>query len=312
VGYSKRKAEIPVKLSELIAQNLSISASALSDDKEMSREIQKHLVRLGVLDPPVDGDFGPASLFAFREFLRAAGAGSTAAMVDAPLAKKLVETDALFPVDAKTANLANAIWKAALDKQYWLARAPGYVNIVYVEGANTDGSANDNRPNQFNDLRLVLSIRNGKPAILGKWDATTEPGKFYTEHPLNPLGAARIAFGQYKAWVVGIHGSGAGAHEALVQRGVIKVHRDLNKDYKRDASDPIDTGASFAVNQHWGYDLPPTDIGKASAGCLVGRTKAGHRSFMAIVKEDPRYKVNNGYRFMTAILAASDIQPYLS
>ena len=34
-----------MKLSELIARNLSISASALSDDKEMSREIQKHRKR---------------------------------------------------------------------------------------------------------------------------------------------------------------------------------------------------------------------------------------------------------------------------
>lgn len=301
-----------MKLVAFIAKKQTISTSALSDDRELSRDLQKQLIRLGILDPPADGDFGPASMFALREFMRAVRpGGEVSPTLDPELAARLVQPEPLFPSDARAATLANAIWNAMGDKQYWLARAPGYVNIVYVEGAAADGSPNDNAPNSFNDLRVALTLRNGKPAILGKWEATTEPGKFYTDHPMHPSGAARIAFGQYKAWVAGTHGSGAGAHESLVQRGVIRVHRDLNRDFQRDDSDPVDTGASFGVNQHWGYDLPLADIGKASAGCLVGRTRAGHRSFMSIVKADPRYTVNNGYRFMTAVLAAADLQPYL-
>jgi hypothetical protein len=299
-----------MKLTGLIESKTAISVSTLSDDKELSRDLQKHLIRLGVLDPPFDGMFGPASVFAGRQFIRLVN-GDKIPVLDFQLAGQLVDAvpETLLPVETGR-NLAGAIWNAMIGKKYWLARIPGYVNIVYLEGANGDGTPNANKPNGFNDLRIALTVQDGKPVVLGKWEATTEPGKFYTENPMNPMGAARIAFGQYKAWSVGTHGSAGGAHQALVQCGEIRVHRDLNKDFKRD-NDAVDTGSSFAVNQHWGYDLPVEDIGRASAGCLVGRTREGHKKFMSILKEDPRFKANNGYRFMTAILTAQDIQPFL-
>ena len=37
--------------------------------------------------------------------------------------------------------------------------------------------------------------------------------------------------------------------------GVIKVHRDLNKDYKR-VGDFVEEADSVAVNQHWGMIIP--------------------------------------------------------
>lgn len=300
-----------MKLAGLIEKKAKIEISTLSDDKELSRDIQKQLSRLGILDPPPDGDFGPASLQAGRQFVRLV-AGDTMPTLDFRLAQQLVDADpaTLLPVTPGR-NLAGAVWQAMEAKKYWLARVPGYVNIVYIEGANRDGSPNPNRPNQFNDLRLAMTVQDGAPALLGLWEATTEPGKFFTENPMNPKGAARIALGQFKAWVVGTHGSAGGAHEALVQRSVIQVHRDLNRDFRRD-NDAVDTGSSFAVNQHWGFDMPVEDIGKASAGCLVGRTKEGHRKFMALIKEDPRFKASNGYRFMAAVLTAQDLAPFLA
>ena len=120
-------------------------------------------------------------------------------------------------------------------------------------------------------------------------------------NPTNPRGAARIEFGQYDAWQVGMH---RGNHEALVQTGgEVTVCRDLNKDGVR-TGDKRDTG-SFGINQHWGYDLPEVD--RASAGCLVGQSKTGHKDFMAIVKSDPRYKANRKYVFSTAVLPESDV-----
>jgi hypothetical protein len=53
--------------------------------------------------------------------------------------------------------------------------------------------------------------------------------------------------------------------------------------------------------------VPKTDIRKASAGCLVGRTNAGHRDFMRMCKADPRFASSNGYRFVTAVLTAAQI-----
>src|SRR5262249_33063880 len=145
------------------------------------------------------------------------------------------------------------------------------------------------------------AMRDGK--IVGLWEATTEPGKRYVVNPINSKGAARIAFGQYTAWQVGLHRND---HEALIQTGgPVTLFRDANKDNKRDG-DAQDTGF-FGINQHWGYDLPASDIGGASAGCLVGRTTAGHREFMAVVKSDPRYISNHAFVFSTAIIPASEI-----
>jgi hypothetical protein len=78
-------------------------------------------------------------------------------------------------------------------------------------------------------LRMVIAVeKGGKATVLGNWEATTEPGRHYTEVKLlNPLGAARIAFGQYRAWKVGIHRND---HEALRQTRDITVYRDANRD----------------------------------------------------------------------------------
>ena len=67
---------------------------------------------------------------------------------------------------------------------YEIFQGSGQYNIVYVEGMYPDGSVNQDLPNQFNDIRLVIEILNGKPKIVGgPWEATSEPGKKYTIRP---------------------------------------------------------------------------------------------------------------------------------
>lgn len=177
-------------------------------------------------------------------------------------------------------------------------------NIVYIEGMNPNGTSNDDAPNQFNDIRTVIAFENDEPIILGIWEGTTEPGKRYTLKPMNPKGAARIAFGQYEAWQIGLHGNSE-PHEALIQVKPITVWRDLNKDFIR-PGDKKDYGL-FGINQHWGYDLPRTDIGLASAGCLVGRTRQGHRDFMRLIKRDKRYQSNTKFIFTTTVIPGNEL-----
>ena len=198
-------------------------------------------------------------------------------------------------------DLAHLVVAAMERKGYQVDRGPGEVNIVYVEGMNPDGTANADEANKWNDLRLLIRFEGGEPRIIGEWAATTEPGRYWTENPMSPLGAARIEFGQYRSWQVGMHRNN---HEALVQTGgEVTVCRDLNKDGQR-TGDKRQTG-EFGINQHWGYDQQEVD--KASAGCLVGQSKDGHRQFMALVKSDPRYQANRKYVFATAVLAESDV-----
>lgn len=177
-------------------------------------------------------------------------------------------------------------------------------NIIYIEGMDDTGNVNEDSPNVFNDLRLVIGFNNSTPVIEGAWPATTEPGFWYTDNPMNADGAARIAFGQYRSWQIGIHGN-SDPHEALVQVADVKVHRDYNRDMVR-LDDAIDEGL-FGINQHWGYDMPIDDIGLASAGCLVGRTRNGHRKFMKLIKSNPRYLADADFIFTTAILDGSKL-----
>jgi hypothetical protein len=221
-----------------------------------------------------------------------------------------VRAAALAMAGGKTAPigpLAGRIVAAMRAAGYQIDTRPGEINIVYVEGMGPDGTANDNAPNRFNDLRVVLRRVDAGWELAGCWEATTEPSRHWTRSPMNPAGAARIAFGQHQAWRVGFHPSGRSRpHEALVQTGgPVTVHRDGNRDGKR-AGDQLDTGW-FGINQHWGYDLPAGDLGQSSAGCLVGRTREGHRAFMALVKSDPRRVADPAHVFATTVLPASAV-----
>ncbi|MFN7568004.1 MAG: glycoside hydrolase family protein [Microcystis sp.] len=205
-------------------------------------------------------------------------------------------------------DLASRIIKYMKTKGYQVFTNPREYNIVYVEGMNPNGTLNDDRPNEFNDLRMVIEFKNGKPEIVGSWEATTEPGDKYTYSPQNPNGAARIKFGQYQAWIKAWHPmpKSSKSHEALFQTQPIEVYRDSNKDFRRDG-DRIQKGI-FGINQHWGYDLPKNAISGASAGCLVGRTKQGHKEFMAIIKQDKRYLSDPNYVFYTTVIPGDDLE----
>jgi hypothetical protein len=262
--------------------------------------IQSVLINCGYLDPPADGAYGPATKWALAKLGEHAGLGASE-VVTPELRTALYQARPL-PL-APGDDLAGKIVKAMQKNNYWVARHPDCVNIVYVEGMDPDGSANDNRNNVFNDLRVVFHVQeNGVPVIVDRWDATTEPSRRWTLRPMNPDGAFHIKFGQYKAWIHGWHHT----HEALVQAGEIEGYRDPHKTFKRDFNYPV-RGSNFAVNQHWGYDLSHDDMGNSSAGCLVGRSTQGHRRFISIVLGDPRYKANPAYRFMTAVMPAGDV-----
>jgi peptidoglycan hydrolase-like protein with peptidoglycan-binding domain len=203
-------------------------------------------------------------------------------------------------------DLAHLVIAAMERKGYQIDRGPGEVNIVYVEGMNLDGTPNHNEANKWNDLRLLIRFEGGEPNIIGKWVATTEPGRYSTFHPSDPSkGVARIEFGQYRAWQVGMHGIGRrSSHEGLRQdAGTVTVCRDLNKDGSRQG-DKRETG-EFYINQHSGYNQ--SEVEGASAGCLVGQSVPGHERFMELVKSDPRYKADRMHVFVTAILPASDV-----
>jgi len=168
--------------------------------------------------------------------------------------------------------------------------------IIYVEGMDVDGRLNSDAPNQFNDIRCIFN----KERCVDVWTATCEPGAYYTNRPMNPNGAFRIAFGYHKdAWEIGLHGY-SNPHEALVQIREVEGFRDYNRDGFRTGD--LKVKGLFGINQHWGYDLPMDDVGTASAGCLVGRSTIGHEQFMA-------YCRNSGLnKFSTIVLPGNELK----
>ncbi|HAJ60428.1 MAG TPA: peptidoglycan-binding protein [Cyanobacteria bacterium UBA8543] len=298
-----------MKLQDILAKDLKYTPEGIASDKELATQIQSRLITLELLDPPADGKFGPISSAALKEFQTLTKCNEVG-QLGAATAKKLIEAkveDLPTPQLKLGDDLASRIIKYMQLKGYEITQGVQKYNIVYVEGMNSNGTLNDNDPDSFNDRRMVIQILDGIPAIIGNWEATTQPGSYYTENPMNPeKGAAIIRLGQYKSWQVGVHyGSGSDPHEALVQAASITVYRDANQDSQR-PGDKTDTGL-FDINQHWGFDLPYNNVYYASAGCLVGRTRTGHREFMSLIKKDRRYQINRNYLYYTAVISGSDL-----
>jgi hypothetical protein len=284
----------------------TIPIAALGGDAELARHLQTQLTEHGFLDPPADGKFGPVSNWALGEFADRKGLSMGAGLTPQLAAALLDTAHQVLPPVAASGAWFDRVIAYMRAKEYWICRHPGAQNIIYLEGANPDGTLNDDKPNRFNDLRVVFTLNESGVPIIQTWEGTTEPGTYWTNNPMSTLGAARIAFSQYKSWIVGTHHAGKpSAHEALVQVEPLLVYRDLNRDFER-TGDQTELGL-FAINQHWGYDAPKDDLGQTSAGCLVGRTRAGHVQFMTRLKADPRYRANHAYRFMTAVMPANEV-----
>jgi GH24 family phage-related lysozyme (muramidase) len=299
-------------LQKVVVEQRRLSPDQIASSKTLAIEVQELLIPLDLLDAPADGKFGPISTAALLEFQKIVpGLSPEHGVLGPKTAEKLLEASpADFQPKLHLSNdLPSRILKYMKDRKYRIFSREKEYNIVYVEGMNVDGTLNDDLPDQFNDVRMVIECQAGVPKIVGCWQGTTEPGKHYTFNPISAYaathGAARIKFGQYKAWRVDTHGTQS-PHEALVQYGEIEVYRDYNRDMER-VGDKVDRGSEFAINQHSGYDHPKNEIYTASAGCLVGREWSGHEEFMQLIKKDRRYVLNSSYMFYTTIIPGDQL-----
>ncbi|MBD1867815.1 peptidoglycan-binding protein [Cyanobacteria bacterium FACHB-471] len=291
-----------MKLETFVGKSDKLLMNAITAEKLLSAQIQERLISLALLDPPADGKFGPISIAALKNFQARVGLEQQD-FLDGPTAEKLLRAKPVSNSQVNNFQISNSLASRVIQymqrKNYKIFHGNQRYNIVYIEGMDLDGTLNNDKPNAFNDLRLVIEIVNGVPKLVGKWEATTEPGKKYTLKPMSVRGAARIKFGQYKAWQMGFHRRDK-RHPALVQAGKIPVHRDLNKDYSR-AGDLVEIGL-FGVNQHHGYSASRNDVGGHSAGCLVGRSIEEHNQFIKLIRRDQRYLANRAYMFETTII----------
>ena len=261
-----------------------------------NKQAQEILVKRGLLDPPADGKWGNLSKSALAKFQELTGAFSDG-ILDEAAKTSLRLAPPLPPIEAE--GFLEKIINYYQSEKYWIARGNDVFNICYIEGMYPDGTLNSDRLDEWNDTRLLFQVSDtGKAEIVEAWAATCEPGAYYTFNRMNPAGAARIEFGQYWAWAVGMHGNSR-PHEALIQVGNIRVRRDDNEDGMR-TGDALVEGNYYAINQHDGSDIDL--VGRTSAGCLVGKSIKGQQQFMRRAKSDRRYKASNAYIFCTAVI----------
>lgn len=186
-------------------------------------------------------------------------------------------------------------------KNNWPVRPAGLINIAYVEGRNKDFSFNGDRPDAFDDLRIVWRLNSeGMAEIVGgPWWATTEPGAFWTHNRMNPAGAFHIAAGYQRAWTRGVY------HAQPALRQVMPLH-GTRDDEETDTRHPgEEVFGVFGVHHHGTPVRDRDHMGHSSAGCLVGFE--GHDEFMALIDADPEEKAAVG----RTMWGAAIIPPYL-
>jgi hypothetical protein len=152
--------------------------------------------------------------------------------------------------------------KAFLKKGYPLKKGEYELNIIGIRNYNA-------KPNYFDDTICVLFEDEYGDDVLLCFPATTDPGLFWLEHPIQAEGCAILKEGYYEdAYILGLH---RGQYKALVQRGApVVIIRDYDRDSVLDFDSQRTSKGFFGINIHRAKPKGETKIvDKFSAGCQV-------------------------------------------
>ena len=149
--------------------------------------------------------------------------------------------------------------------------------------------SSDYSSGEFNDLMGCAYKADGQ-WIVAYWVATTDPGTYYRENPMNVNGTAILVPGQYRsAWKIGKH---RGSYDALVQIAPVKVYRDNNLDSILDHVG--EEAGLYGINLHASSSQPydegrdrdaSEEVSRWSAGCQVHATVTGFREMMKLANK---------------------------
>ena len=160
-----------------------------------------------------------------------------------------------------------------------------YAHFVQEYSVNIIGvRASERSAGRFDDY-IILKYWAGDEWAFFSFPATTDPGGYYLENPMNVRGTAILKPGQYRqAFAIGTHRG----YPALVQVEPVTVYRDGNRDGNLDIENaPEDTGM-FGIHIHHAGAVPSKKVGRWSAGCQVFQDAAHFDFFMQIVKKSMR------------------------
>lgn len=141
--------------------------------------------------------------------------------------------------------------------------------------------SNSTKPNSFDDTINVFYKTNEGKWVYHQFQATTDPGTFWLENPLNANGTAILKHGQYTgSHMIGLH---RGKYLALVQRRPITVLRDYDRNATLDFMNGKEDTGMFGINIHRAAVNGTTKVvDKYSAGCQVFANANDFNLFMQL------------------------------
>lgn len=151
--------------------------------------------------------------------------------------------------------------KTAFAKKGYSLRTGEYeLNII---GIRNDSAM----PNSFDDTVCVLFKDEYGDETLLYFPATTDPGMYWLQNPMNVNGTAIMVEGQYKGvYMIGTHKG----YKALQQIGKINFVRDNDRDKELDFDAPKKIYAVIYANIHRATEKENSvSVDKWSAGCQV-------------------------------------------
>jgi hypothetical protein len=179
----------------------------------------------------------------------------------------------------------NTVQEALVKKGYKIFMRPYELNIV---GVRSDSA----KPNAFDDAIYVFySDKDGK-LIQHRFPATTDPGTYWLQNPMNPQGTAILKGGQY----IGSHAMGMhrGKYLALVQQRPLTVIRDYDRNAVLDFSNGREETGLFGINIHRAQETGTTKIvDHFSAGCQVFANVTDFIQFLSLCEKHKGLYGNN-------------------
>ena len=174
------------------------------------------------------------------------------------------------------------------------------VNIVGVRNAATG----DEITNKFDDCMTISYKDDNGDWHFNCWKCTTDPGKYWAEHLLNPDGVAILKEGQYRgSHMIRKH---QGKYDALCQKGPVKVYRDKNMDDEYDLIEENIHEGIYGINIHkaGSWKSGSVQVDKWSAGCQVFSKEDDFYDFMNVM-----YKARDrwGNSFSYTLINSNDI-----
>lgn len=186
----------------------------------------------------------------------------------------------------------NSTIPAVLQKKgYSLFLRPFELNIVGVRRDNL-------KPNTFDDAIYVFFNNKEGALIEHKFSATTDPGTYWLQNPMNPQGTAILKEGQYlHAYGLGLH---RGKYMALVQKRPVTVMRDYDRNAVLDFMNGREEKGLFGINIHRASEKGTTKtVDQYSAGCQVFASATEYILFLSLCE---RHKQLYGNAFTYTLI----------